>query len=373
MANRRWNWQSPDWPHFTYDTGNLGDLERQFIHQTGYLTGSIKHLPDEDQAIFTVELMSDEAYKTSEIEGQYLDRDSLQSSIRKNLGLASPNIRATPAEAGMAEMMVDLFENYSNDLSDQQLFNWQAMICSGRRDLDAIGGYRSHDDPMQIISNRLDLAQPRVHFEAPASSVLGMEMTRFLTWYKESASYQSDALLPLARAGIAHFYFLCIHPFEDGNGRIARAISEKALSQGVGRAALITLSKTIEANKNDYYAALEAHNFTLKLDDWLLYFGRTVLEAQAESLIKVEFLIEKTRFYDRFALQMNKRQAKVVQRLFEAGPEGFEGGLRAKNYQTIAKTPSATATRDLTDLVRKGILHRSGERKGTRYWLEMRT
>jgi len=164
---------------------------------------------------------------------------------------------------------------------------------------------------------------------------------------------------------------LNIHPFEDGNGRIARAISEKALSEDAGQASLISLSTVIEAEKKDYYASLEAHNHTCELTDWLIYFSRTILDAQSRTLEIVEFLIEKTKFYDRYQPMMNERQRKVVSRLFSAGPTGFVGGLSAKNYMTISKTSSSTATRDLQGLVSKGILKMTGERKGTRYWLNL--
>jgi Fic family protein len=369
MKKIKWNWQSQLWPHFNFEPAKLEQLERDYAHQSGLSKGSIKHITEDDQTILIVELMSDEALKTSEIEGEHLDRESLQSSIRKNLGLNTPVRKVSPQEAGISEMMVDLYQHFDASLTHKQLFDWHSMICSGRRDLDVIGGYRIHDDPMQIVSNRLD--DDKVFFEAPPSATMITEMNQFMSWFEETSPGGRTKLLPLARAGIAHFYFLGIHPFEDGNGRIARAISEKALSQDAGQAALISLSTIIESKKKDYYSALEAHNFTCELTDWLLYFGQTIIDAQSRSLALVEFLINKAKFYDRYQLLMNERQQKVIARLFAAGPTGFGGGLSAKNYVTISKTSSSTATRDLQDLVSKNILKMTGERKSSRYWLNL--
>lgn len=369
MRHPKWNWQSQQWPDFTFDPAKLARLERDYSHRSGLLFGSAKHITEEDQSILIVELMSDEALKTSEIEGEYLDRDSLQSSIRKNLGLNPPARKVSPLEAGISAMMVDLYQHFDAPLTEALLFEWHSMLCSGRRDLDVVGGYRTHDDPMQIVSNRLD--SDKIYFEAPPSKTMPKEMDRFLSWFKETSPSGSKTLLPLARAGIAHFYFLNIHPFEDGNGRIARAISEKALSEDAGQASLISLSTIIEEKKKDYYAALEAHNHTCELTDWLLYFGRTILDAQSRTLAIVEFLITKAKFYDRYQPMMNARQQKVISRLFAAGPRGFDGGLSAKNYVAISKTSASTATRDLQDLASKGILKTTGERKGTRYWLDL--
>ena len=374
MRQTKWNWQSQQWPDFTFDPAKLAHLERDYSHRSGLLFGSARHIAEEDQSILIVELMSDEALKTSEIEGEYLNRDSLQSSIRKNLGLNPParNVspqNVSPQEAGISEMMVDLYQHFDVPLTHEQLFEWHSMLCSGRRDLDVVGGYRTHDDPMQIGSNRLD--DDKVLFEALPSETMPTEMDRFLSWFKETSPDGGKTLLPLARAGIAHFYLLNIHPFEDGNGRIARAISEKALSQDAGQASLISLSTIIEEKKKDYYAALEAHNLTCELTDWLLYFGQTILDAQSRTLAIVEFLITKAKFYDRYQRMMNERQQKVISRLFAASPAGFEGGLSAKNYVAISKTSSSTATRDLQDLSSKGILKTTGERKGTKYWLDL--
>ncbi|WP_435139921.1 Fic family protein [Formosa sp. A9] len=286
------------------------------------------------------------------------------------MGLSADRRKVAPAEFGISEMMVDLYRNYSSPLSHQQLFNWHKMLTNGRRDLMDIGRYRTHEDPMQVVSARLD--RPTVHFEAPPSVDMPQEMERFVGWFNQCHFEEPNTLLPIAKAGIAHLYFVSIHPFEDGNGRIARALSEKSISRSIGQPALISLSKTIESNKKAYYKALEKNNKICEITDWLIYFGQTIIEAQVETLRLIDFTIEKAKFFDRYSQKMNERQLKVVNRLFAAGPQGFVGGLSAENYTRIAKTSASTATRDLKDLIDKNILLKTGVLKGTRYWLNIK-
>ncbi len=365
-----WNWQKKEWPNFTYKEDRLKALEFQFSKNIGTVLGAFKHVGDDEREQFIIEILSSEALKTSEIEGEYLDRDSIQSSIKRNLGLRVDKRKVPPAEFGISEMMVDLYKNYNTALTHQQLFDWHKMLTNGRRDLVDIGRYRTHEDPMQVVSGRLD--KPTVHFEAPPSNEMQEEMEQFVSWFNAVHNPNNNEVLPLVKAGIAHLYFVSIHPFEDGNGRIGRALAEKSISLSVGEPALISLSKTIEANKKLYYDVLEQNNKTCDITDWLVYFGETILEAQQDTLKLIDFIIEKAKFFDRYANQMNERQLKVVNRLFAAGPQGFIGGLSAENYTRIAKTSASTATRDLKDLLDKGILTKTGALKGTRYWLNVK-
>lgn len=295
MAYNVWNWRLKDWPQFSYDAKALEALEYQFSENSGIVFGVLKHVQEESKDNFLVEVLSDEAIKTSEIEGEYLNRDSVQSSIKKNLGLAVEKRKIPPAEFGISEMMVDLYLNYDKTLTHEQLFSWHKMITNGRRDIKDIGCYRTHEDPMQVVSGRLDL--PKVHFEAPPSKIVPDEMEKFVSWFNQI--HQKDVnqkLLPLTKAGIAHLYFVSIHPFEDGNGRIGRAIAEKSIALSTLRPSLISLSSTIDANKKSYYAFLEKSNTTLEITDWLVYFSKTILEAQEHTLKRIDFLIEKPGF-----------------------------------------------------------------------------
>jgi Fic family protein len=370
MAYNVWNWMLKDWPQFSYDAKVLEMLEYQFSENSGTVFGVLKHVQEESKDNFLVEVLSDEAVKTSEIEGEYLNRDSVQSSIKKNLGLAVEKRKIPPAEYGISEMMVDLYLNYDKSLTHEQLFLWHKMISNGRRDLTDIGCYRSHEDPMQVVSGKLDL--PKVHFEAPPSKKVQAEMEKFVSWFNQvHQKNKPQNILPLAKAGIAHLYFVSIHPFEDGNGRIGRAIAEMSIAQSTSRPSLISLSSTIDADKKNYYTLLEKSNTTLEITDWLVYFAKTILDAQEHTLKRIDFLIEKTKFFDRYSKQLNERQLRVIKRLFDAGHEGFKGGLSANNYQTIAKAPASTATRDLQDLLEKQILLKTGTLKGTRYFLKI--
>lgn len=369
MIQSKWNWQKEDWGSFTFDSSDIEPLEREFTRRTGFCLGVARHLSRDDQSELIIELVSNEALQTSAIEGEYLDRESLQSSIRKEFGLAVANYRhAKPAEAGIAEMMKDLYTAYDEPLTKDKLCNWHAMLMAGRRNIE-IGEYRTHEEPMQVVSGRYD--KPKVHFEAPPSSNVPQEMEKFIQWFNSTAPVGGKPLSPLIRAGIAHIYFVSIHPFEDGNGRIARAIVEKSLSQNMGHPSLIALSSCINEKKKDYYDQLEIHNKDNEITPWLRYFSRVIIEAQGRTIQHIDFIITKAKFFAAHREQINQRQLKAVNRMLQEGPKGFAGGFSAKNYQAITKTSAATATRDLQDLVSKGIFSKTGQLKGTRYALDL--
>ncbi len=359
-----WNWQKRDWPHFTYNKKPLEDLEAQFLQYSGILIGSFQHLSQDDKEEFTVSLITDEAAKTSEIEGEYLNRDSLQSSIRKQFGLETDNRKVPPAEQGIAQLMVDLYQSFKNPLTHDYLFSWHEMVTNGRRDLKDVGCYRTHSEPMQVVSG--SIYKPKVHFEAPPSKIVKKEMSQFIHWFNRTQ--RGGALV---RAAIAHLYFVSIHPFEDGNGRIARALSQKMLYQALDKPVLLALSYKIEQKKKDYYNALEQANRSNEITSWLVYFAETIINAQKYTEKHIKFLVDKTKLYDRLRNHINDRQKKVLARIFKAGLEGFEGGLSAKNYMTITKASASTATRDLQNLVTKQALKQTGQRRYMRYWLNI--
>ncbi len=365
----KWNWQKSTWPNFTYKNRCLDDLEAQFLRWSGIFLGTIKHLKNEDKVALTVEFLSTEAVKTSAIEGEILNRDSVQSSIRRHFGLSSPAKKIPPAEQGIADMMVSLYESFQAPLSHDQLYGWHEMLTKGRGDLRDIGKYRSHPEPMQVISGPVH--KPKVHFEAPPSGKMRQEMGAFVRWFNDTAPGGKGSLPALTRSGIAHLYFVSIHPFEDGNGRIGRAISEKALSQALGQATLIALSQTIEAGRKDYYKHLELNNKDTEITDWLVYFANTVLSAQNYTQRLIDFLIEKTKLFEKVRERLSPRQEKVLERMFREGLKGFQGGLSAENYIRITKASRATATRDLQDMVEMGALRKMGVLRYTRYFLNV--
>src|SRR6476660_3378399 len=201
-----WNWQKLDWPHFSWDRARLAKAEEQFLLEAGVFVGTVKHLGKDDREQLTVEAMSTEALTTSEIEGEILDRASVQSSIRRQLGLASDNRRVAPAEQGIAEVMVDLYRQFAEPLSDEMLFTWHWMLVHGRRDLKDIGRYRTEEEPMQVVSGAI--YEPKVHFETPPSSAVPHEMKEFVNWFNHTTPRGGDLLPSVTRAGIAHLYFV---------------------------------------------------------------------------------------------------------------------------------------------------------------------
>lgn len=364
-----WIWQHPDWPRITWNGTRLAKAEERFLLAGGFFAGAVRHLERADQDLLTVEAMSVEAVTTSMIEGEVLDRDSVQSSIRRELGLAADGRRVRPAEQGIAELMVHLARHFADPLDDTTLFAWHRMVTHGRTDLRDVGRYRTHAEPMQIVTGRIHA--PDVHFEAPPSASVPKEMARFMEWFNRTAPDGRDPLPALTRAGIAHLHFECIHPFEDGNGRIGRAIAEKVLDQGLGCITLTSLAAILMKRRKAYYKALEAANRHIEATDWLAWFAGICLEAQQHTLALVTFLIDKTRLLDRLRGSVNERQQAALLRMLQEGPSGLKGGLSAGNYTSITRTSPATATRDLSELVEMGALTRTGERRHTRYHLAM--
>jgi Fic family protein len=365
-----WNWQRPDWPNFKWDGNRLAEMESRFLANGGVLIGTTRHLGIEDRNRLRVEIMSTEAVTTSRIEGETLDRSSVQASVQQRLGLTSEARRATPAEQGISELMVDLWRGYAEPLSREALFAWHEMTTKGRRDLHDIARYRTSREPMQVISGAV--GTPKLHFEAPPSRQVPSEMRRFIAWFNRTGPQGGKRLPAMTRAGIAHLYFESIHPFEDGNGRIGRAVSEKAMAQTLQQPVLISLATVILSRRRAYYDALEQANKHNEITEWLVWFSETAMAAQAWTIAQVEFLIAKTKLLDRMRGQMNPRQQKALLRMLEEGPGGFEGGMSAGKYSTITGAPPATTTRDLADLVEKGALRRRGELKHTRYELNLK-
>jgi Fic family protein len=366
-----WNWEQQDWPEFRYDTKVLEAQEQQFLLQSGELMGVFRHVGADDQNSLRIELISDEAIKTSEIEGEILNRDSVQSSLRHQFGLAPEDSQIPSAERGIASMMTDLYGRFADKLDDTTLFAWHNHLFGGDKFIKTRGGYRTHREPMQVVSGPIH--KPTLHFEAPPSKFIPSEMQRFIVWFNDTAPLGKTPLPALTRAGLVHLYFVCVHPFEDGNGRIGRALAEKSLAQNLGHPSLIALAFTIERKRRDYYSTLERNNKNMEVTGWLRYFAETVIEAQSTTIRHVDFYVAKAKFYERLRGQLGERQAKVIKRMFKEGISGFKGGLSAENYIAITGTSRATATRDLQDLVKKQAVTKTGDLRHTRYFLRLET
>jgi len=362
-----WNWELPNWPKLTFDPYPLALLDKKFLLGVGSASAHLKMIDEQEYRRFIVEILSLEGVESARIEGEILDRESLQSSIKKHFGFATTVQLKGGRESRMAELLCDVYATFNEPLTHEMLWRWHAILFKGVATLEDCGKYRSHPEPMQIVSNRY--GSSHVFFEAPPSSRVIEEMTQFISWFNQPNKSGSI----LGQAALAHVYFESIHPFEDGNGRIGRVLVEKILAQSVGRSILIAVSHVLEKQKKEYYFELGKCNGTLDVQDWVEFFAKAVVQAQEESLNLLYFLIAKSKLLNALAGQLNARQEKVLLRMFAEGPNGFTGGLSAEKYVTITKTSRATATRDLTDLVEKGALRKTGELRHTRYWLNILT
>ena len=359
----RYIWQREDWPLFEYDLSSVEADLSLFSQKMGQTNGLLEGLTDDERKSSLLDLMVAEAVKTSEIEGEMVSRRDVMSSIRNNLGFNPVVERVQDQRAeGVAELILDGRDTFTDPLSEEVLMRWHRMLMKGHDTSDdrlLVGAWRTHPEAMQVISG--PVGREKVHFEAPPSERVPAEMAGFLKWFNEAQTS------PLIRSALAHLYFETIHPFEDGNGRIGRAISEKALSQGFGQPVLLSLSRVIEANRSAYYDALQAAQSKHRVNEWVTYFVAIVLEAQNEAEEQIRFTLKKAKFFNKYENALNERQVHVVRRILEEGPKGFQGGMNARKYQSLTKASKATATRDLQDLADRGIFTKIGGGRSTRY------
>jgi Fic family protein len=353
----RWIWQQPNWPDFRYDKSALEDREIEFRINSERLAGSFDALPMASQEDAMIDLMLSEAIKTSAIEGEDLDRESVRSSLLSLIISDTLPDNSDQKAAGAASLLVDVRKNWQTSLTHDLLGKWQSMAVPEQRNTSILrGAYRNDPSPMQIVSG--PYGREKIHYEAPPAIQVPDEMARFIDWYNQTSPLNKDKKLPgIARAGIAHLWFEVIHPFDDGNGRVGRAIADHALSQSLGHPTTACLATAIEGDKKSYYLHLEkASRGSLGINAWLDYFADTIIKAQEIAREEVDFVLAKKRFYEAYGGQLNDRQARMVSRIFAEGRKGFEGGITTKKYEATIKCPNRTASRDLSDLVAKGII-----------------
>lgn len=353
----RWIWQQPDWPDFRYDELALEHRELEFRLSSERLAGSFDALPMASQEDATIDLMLSEAIKTSAIEGEDLDRESVRSSLLSLITSDTlPDIPDHKA-AGAASLLVDVRKNWQTSLTHGLLGKWQTMAVPEQRYTPVLrGAYRNDPSPMQIVSG--PYGREKIHYEAPPAAQVPDEMARLIDWYNQTSPLSGDKTIHgIARAGIAHLWFEVIHPFDDGNGRVGRAVADHALSQSLRYPTMACLATAIEADIKSYYLQLEkASRGSLNVNVWLDYFADTIIKGQEIAREEVGFVLSKTRFYEAYGDQLNDRQARMVSRVFAEGRKGFEGGITTRKYEAITKCPNRTASRDLSDLVAKGII-----------------
>src|SRR5690606_26893022 len=362
-----YNWQYKDWPNFRFTLESLQTISISFAEELGVVNGLITGLNDDLKQETIIEILISEAIKSSEIEGEYMSRIDMMSSIKRNLGLRS-DIKVTDKRvAGMARLMTEVRESYLNDLSLDMILNWHKILMESFLPINA-GQWREGSEPMQVVSGAY--GREVVHYEAPPSEIVAQEMQTFIHWFSnDNLSHVDKISKAIVKSAIVHLYFESIHPFEDGNGRIGRALAEYTLSHTLQSPVLLSISKVIEKDKNQYYDALKDAQSTLDITDWILYFGKVILTAQIQAKQLVEFTVKKVKYFDSFKQLLNERQQKVINRMFDAGVEGFQGGMTAKKYMAIAKTSKATATRDLQHLNEIGALQVLGAGRSVRYEL----
>lgn len=361
----KYNWQYTDWANFTYDDSVIDSLLMDLTSEIGEVKGMLNALSDTHQEDTILQFMISEAIKTSEIEGEFFSRQDIMSSIKRHLGISDNLAHIRDKKAlGIGSLMVEIRKSYQEKLTESMLKSWHKTLMSANPYINA-GKYRSGVEPMQVISGAF--GKEEIHYEAPPSEKVAEEMKQFVKWYTHFKVTPNDIKQALIKTSICHLYFESIHPFEDGNGRIGRALAEKCLAQSHHRPMLISISSIIEKDKKAYYNALKKAQRTLEITDWILYFSKTIVEAQKSAKQTILFTINKSKFIDKHKDNLNERQLKVLLKMFEFGITGFEGGMTTKKYISITRASRATATRDLQDLVEKNILTPKGAGRNVRY------
>jgi Fic family protein len=285
------------------------------------------------------------------------------SSIRKNLGLPIAKEPKDKNAIGLSQLLIDVRNTYTQPLTESKILEWHKLLMGNNKTIHA-GQWRKGNEPMQIISG--SASNPKIHYEAPPSKTLSKEMKRFIEWYNTS-----EISSPIIKAAVAHLYFESIHPFEDGNGRIGRAIAEKALSQGFDNPILFSISKSIEENRSNYYKELQLAQQRLEITKWIEWFASIIIIAQDDAEKTIQFTIKKMKFFDKYDKIFNDRQKKVINRILEEGFNGFKGGMNAKKYISITDTSKATATRDLQELAAMNVFVIKGLGRSTSYELDI--
>lgn len=378
MEHPRWIWQQPDWPQFRWQAERLAPLLRDCAQAQGRLLGMAGAVGGEFSAQSELDALLQNIVTSSAIEGEQLNVGSVRSSLARRLGLeADGDGRVSPRSEGLAELMLDATQHFQQPLTLERLLHWHRLLFA-EQDHELLSrrirvGSLRGSEPMQVVSGRLD--RPTVHFEAPPRHSLEQQLSAYLDWFEAS---RSDAGLdPLLRAGIAHFWFVTLHPFDDGNGRLTRAITDLALAQGEQQAIrFYAMSASILDDRRGYYRILESsQKAALDITAWLEWFLHTLLRSLQQALTRIDRVLAKARFWQRHRGQpLSTEQVKVLNRLLEGGERGFEDGISAAQYQAVAKVSKATATRHLADLLDKGCLCKlPGGGRSTRYriaWLE---
>lgn len=357
MTHPVWIWQYDQWPHFCWNDSNIISLLARVRQQQGQLLGLMSSLGFDTQSHNALEVMTEDVLRNAEIEGMLLNPDHVRSSVARHLGLDTAGMpEADHYTEGVVQVLMDAVQHAHAPLTEERLFNWHAALFpTGRSGITAItvAAWRQGADPMQVVSGAIGKEQ--VHYEAPPSERLPQEMEQFLRWVNSEESID-----PVLKAAIAHLWFVNIHPFDDGNGRLTRTITDMLLARADGSSQrFYSMSAAILRNKKGYYEILEyIGKHGMDITPWLIWFLETMEDAITTAQTRVRRVVQKTLFWQKHvATPLNERQVKIINRLWD----GLEGKLNTSKWAKMTHTSSATALRDIQDLVQKGILRDSGE------------
>lgn len=371
--NSTWIWAQPDWPHFVWQDERVLPLTRTIQRKTGILLG--KSSATDNTTRQALDTLLANVLASSAIEDERLNVQSVRSSLARRLGVSDDNPwPVSDRSEGLAAMMFDAIDNRLQPLTFERLCQWHRWLFAEQHAWlhRVIVGTLRADEPMQVVSGRLD--KPVIHFEAPPRHGLEAQLTQFIDWFNRSL--HEPLLDPLVRAAIAHLWFVTLHPFDDGNGRMTRALTDLALAQTDDQSIrLYAMSVAILERRSDYYRILEqTQKGTLDITAWLVWFLETLDATLEHALDTIQRTLMKSRFWQRpETLDISPEQQKVLNRLLDGGENGFDDGISASQYQKVAKVSKATATRHLTQLVDKGLLRKlPGGGRNTRYHIQDR-
>ncbi|MBF4799871.1 Fic family protein [Aeromonas hydrophila] len=368
-----WIWQQADWPHFRWQDSEILPRLRQVQRRQGILIGSHSRLGNPDQ---TLDTLLANIIASSAIEGERLNAQSVRSSLARRLGSSqTQSYPVSERSEGLAAMMLDAIDNHEQPLTIERLYQWHRWLFPANEwSVQRLNvGQLRGDEPMQVVSGRVD--RPTVHFEAPPRATLDDQLAEFIPWFNQT---QHDPTMdPLLRAAICHFWFVTLHPVDDGNGRLTRALTDLALSQADSHSIrLYAMSVAILELRGDYYRALEsAQRGTLDITSWLCWFLDTLDYSIELALQVIDRSLAKTFFWLRHCNDdLSPEQTKVLNRLLDGGEQGFENGISASQYQKVAGVSKATATRHLAELVGRGCIEKlPGGGRNTRYQIRLHT
>jgi len=351
-------YQHKDWPSFNWDEGVLLNHISRVRELQGRVIGRLEGLGFQLREAATLETVMVDVLKSSEIEGEFLDIKEVRSSVAKNLGIElSDQTPSSKHVDGIVDMMLDATQKHEDKLTKERLFSWHgSMFSAGRSGLYTItvGDWRTDQTGrMQVVSGAM--GKEKIHFVAPEASKVEKEMSIFLNWFNQTANLE-----PLIKAAVAHLWFITIHPFDDGNGRIARAISDMQVARADRTSErFYSVSAQIMASKNQYYDILEStQKGGMEITPWLVWYFERLYEAMLATTETLSSIMQKANFWDTHRqTQLNKRQILMINKLFD----GFVGKLKTSKWAKINKVHRDTALRDIQDLVKKGILRETAE------------